>query len=180
MFRACADPMHPQLSATPNYTVWATTRVFYGIDSASFSFQATGFTDDILQSAFLRYAAIVFGYGVGAPYSGAVIPGIKVTIASSDDSLQLGVDESYTLISPDPNSGGWASLAAVTVFGALRGLETFSQLVQYNFTDSTYFMAFSNISDYPRFPFRGVMVRYPLNNCRNWGCNTFSRGFSAG
>jgi len=39
--------------------------------------------------------------------------------------LQLGFDESYNVIIP---SNGRAILTANTVFGALRGLETFSQI----------------------------------------------------
>jgi hypothetical protein len=43
--------------------------------------------------------------------------------------LQLGVDESYSLDIPDDGSD--ATLSAVTVWGALRGLETFSQIIQH-------------------------------------------------
>jgi hypothetical protein len=72
--------MHPQLSQAPNYTVWATVREVYGLDAATFQFQAVGFNDDILQSAFSRYAAIVFGYGPGAGAPGTIIPGLKVRV----------------------------------------------------------------------------------------------------
>jgi hypothetical protein len=158
VFRACADPLHPELSTQPNYTVWATTRELYGLDAATFKFQSTGFTDDILHAAFVRYSAIIFGFGSGKPFDGVLIPGLTVRVLSPDDSLHMGVDESYSLIAPNPSGAGWATLTAATVFGALRGLETFSQLVQWNSTSSSYFIAFSNISDFPRFPFRGVMV----------------------
>lgn len=55
---------------------------------------------------------------------------------------------------------GKAKIAAKTVWGALRGLETFSQLI---WTDSDgqsnqYFVNETIIRDYPRFPHRGLMI----------------------
>lgn len=44
---------------------------------------------------------------------------------------QLDTDESYDL--QVPSGGGTATLHAPTVYGALRGLETFSQLVHFDF-----------------------------------------------
>lgn len=148
-------PPTPAL-AQPNYTVYATTRTFYSLDAASFRFEAAGFSDDILDAAFARYAAVTFGYGPGGGASAAAagaptIPGVRVDVLSSDDALFEGVDESYSLLAPDPDpaAAGWASITAATVFGALRGLETLSQLVMYNFTDGAYSMAFTNVTDYP-------------------------------
>ena len=139
--------------------MYGTTRIAYGLNPSTFKFELTGFTDDILMDALERYSSITFGYGLGnANSNGIVLPGIRVHVLSSNDTLFLGVNESYSIVAPDPAANGWATLAATTVFGALRGLETFSQLVQFNFTSSTYFMAFANITDYPRFPFRAVMI----------------------
>jgi hexosaminidase len=52
----------------------------------------------------------------------------KLTVAVSDPAapLQHGVDESYEL--EVPATGGEATLTAATAWGAMRGLETFSQL----------------------------------------------------
>ena len=142
-----------------NYSVYATLRPLYGLFAPEFTFEATGFSDDVLQSAFARYANITFMYGPGTPFKGGpLLPGIRVEVLSSDDSLFLGINESYSIVAPDAAAGGWVSLKAATVYGALRGLETFSQLVQFNFTDKTYSIAFANVTDYPRFPFRAVMV----------------------
>jgi hexosaminidase len=53
-----------------------------------------------------------------------------------------------------------AMLHAATVYGALHGLETFSQLVFYNFTSGVYQINNVpwNITDKPRFPHRGILI----------------------
>jgi hexosaminidase len=48
-----------------------------------------------------------------------------INVLSSNESLQLGTDESYTLNITSPN----ITLTANTTYGALRGLETFAQLL---------------------------------------------------
>ena len=69
---------------------------------------------------------------------------------------QLDTDESYTL----DIVAGRATLQAATVYGALRGLETFSQLAAFNFTSRAYEVQQApwHVEDRPRFNFRGVMV----------------------
>merc|ERR1712216_812465 len=62
---------------------------------------------------------------------------LSVTVQSAaEDFPQLETDESYSL--SIPATGGSASLKAATVYGALRGLETFSQLVVYDFDAAVY------------------------------------------
>ena len=74
------------------------------------------------------------------------VDGPGQTIQSVDE------DESYSL---DVSPSG-ARLHAATVVGALRGLETFEQLVQ---TDRTgYFLPAVSIRDTPRFRWRGLMI----------------------
>ncbi|XP_034144346.1 beta-hexosaminidase subunit alpha isoform X1 [Esox lucius] len=67
---------------------------------------------------------------------------------------------------PDPDSSesyklsvssGQASLRAKTVWGALRGLESFSQLV-YQDDFGQYFVNKTEIDDFPRFKFRGLLL----------------------
>jgi len=72
--------------------------------------------------------------------------------------LQLHTSESYTLdISAKPPS---AAITAKTIYGALRALETLSQLVTFNFDTRSYEIrgADWSIKDTPRFPHRGVMI----------------------
>ncbi|KAJ2857486.1 Glucosamine-6-phosphate isomerase (Glucosamine-6-phosphate deaminase) (GNPDA) (GlcN6P deaminase) [Coemansia erecta] len=60
------------------------------------------------------------------PPTSGTLSGLAVTVKSSDDTLNLETDESYTL---DVPVDGQATLQAATIYGALRGLETYSQLI---------------------------------------------------
>lgn len=88
-----------------------------------------------------------------------------ITTAQDPVELQLGVDESYEIDIPSGlnTDAQEATLTASTTWGALRGLETFAQLVQYQSTVdglSGYVIKWSpmNIVDAPRYPWRGVLV----------------------
>eukprot|EP01052_Picozoa_sp_SAG31_P006775 SAG31_NODE_315_length_17848_cov_18.145811_5_plen_211_part_00 len=82
---------------------------------------------------------------------------VTVKTAGDDSPPHEGTDESYTLTIP---STGTVMLQAATSYGALRGLETFSQLVRYKFATSQFVVdgAPWTISDSPRFSFRGLML----------------------
>eukprot|EP00940_MAST-03C_sp_MAST-3C-sp2_P000220 g220.t1 len=70
----------------------------------------------------------------------------------------IGVDETYSLtVDADQNE---ANIQANTVWGALRGLETFSQLVTFDFDAEKYEIKNSSVAifDFPRFPHRGLMI----------------------
>lgn len=84
---------------------------------------------------------------------------LNVDVADLTAPLHHGVDESYTLLIPA--GGGAASLCAGTVWGAMRGLETFSQLVWGN---PSVVAVGVNVSDSPLFGHRGVM----LDTSRNY------------
>lgn len=71
---------------------------------------------------------------------------------ASKDVQELGEDESYTL-EVTSNS---ATLNAVTVLGAMRGLQTLLQLVNIGPTGFT--IPAVTIKDQPRFPWRGLMI----------------------
>lgn len=108
-----------------------------------------------LSAAFGRYLPLVFPHTTAQH---GVITGLSVTVFdSSRDFPQLETDESYSLTVP---LQGLATAHAKTVFGALRALETFSQLVRFNFETETYVIdgAPWKIDDKPRFPHRGLMV----------------------
>ena len=84
--------------------------------------------------------------------------GLGVTVESAaEDFPQLETDETYSL---SVTASGTATLKAKTVFGALRGIETFSQLVVFDFDSGSYGIPFApwQIDDKPRFPHRGLMM----------------------
>lgn len=88
-----------------------------------------------------------------------------MVVASDNESLQLGVDESYTLYVGGAVEGrlsivGDARIEANTIYGALRGLESFSQLCIFNYDTKTVevYKAPWYIQDEPRFPFRGLLL----------------------
>jgi hexosaminidase len=124
------------------------------LDPSVFEFKATGERSPTLSSAFARYTKLLAPGAAGTAGAGAgtgagALSGLDVDVKS--DSLTLGIEtsEAYNLTIAFPR----ATLAAETVYGALRGLETFSQLVGAGKT-----IAGQAIRDRPRFPHRGVML----------------------
>ncbi|XP_015873599.2 beta-hexosaminidase 3 [Ziziphus jujuba] len=90
-----------------------------------------------------------------------ILQGINVVISSNDEQLQYGIDESYKLSIPSPDSQPlYAYLEAKTVYGALHGLQTFSQLCQFNFTTKVIEVHLVpwTIVDEPRFSYRGLLI----------------------
>ncbi|KAM9820916.1 beta-hexosaminidase subunit beta [Neosynchiropus ocellatus] len=113
----------------------------------------------LLQNAYRRYYDYIFS-GVKSAASGAVSPELtqlQVLITSADSECDgfpgITSDESYELTVDQPT----ALLKAANVWGALHGLETFSQLVyEDDFGAKTINSA--KISDFPRFRHRGILL----------------------
>lgn len=78
-------------------------------------------------------------------------PGLSIHI-SRPGEVKLGEDESYRL---EIKSSG-IQLHAVTDIGAMRGLETFIQMVKV--MDGKYVIEGGVVEDSPRFPWRGLMI----------------------
>ncbi|KAG0559247.1 hypothetical protein M758_10G088900 [Ceratodon purpureus] len=118
---------------------------------------------DTLAKAFVRYYDLIFSQHAprwdASPSDHALVK-LVVGLGSRNEELQYGVDESYTLEVPDSSASNVAYLEAHTVYGALRGLETFSQLTTFNFKSKK--VQISNtpyvIKDFPRFAYRGLLI----------------------
>ncbi|KAK6929291.1 Beta-hexosaminidase, eukaryotic type, N-terminal [Dillenia turbinata] len=132
----------------------------------SLSLAGIGGNSTILEEAFQRYLKIIFKHNSGDNLRRGLIYDIselKITVNSDNETLQLGVDESYSL-SIGRIDGfsviGKAQIEANTVYGALRGLETFSQLCSFNYESKTVevYKAPWYIRDEPRFAYRGLLV----------------------
>lgn len=153
-------------------------------DSASFFRVASEKLGQVetLQDAFARYTDLTFPHPASnagedhADYSaaaessrrlgqpqigGGTLSGMIVKVEdASEEAPQLGTDESYSL-TIDTQHGNNGFITAPTIYGALRGLETFSQLVYFDFDSATYKLSVGiplSIHDAPRFPHRGLMI----------------------
>lgn len=131
------------------------------IDAGAFTFNASGVQSPILNRALLRYKQITFlAVPALVPLSGTdagTLTSLTVNVLTDDESLDINTTENYTLTIP--HSGGVATLIAPSVFGAIRGLETFSQLVSWAGPAPTSFkVGVCSVLDFPRFPFRSAMI----------------------
>lgn len=115
----------------------------------------------ILDEAFRRYHDLIFSTHKGQTAGHRLaLSTLIVEVQSSEETLRYGADESYSLAVPDPANSTRAYIQANTVFGALRGLETFSQLCSFDFKSRSVQVRNSPwfISDEPRFPYRGLLI----------------------
>ncbi|KAL5731957.1 beta-N-acetylhexosaminidase [Ranunculus cassubicifolius] len=90
----------------------------------------------------------------------SLLKGLQVIISSPSDELQYGVDESYKLSIPSSGNPIYVHIQAHTVYGALHGLQTFSQLCSFNFKSRVIevHQAPWSITDQPRFSYRGLLI----------------------
>ena len=113
-----------------------------------------------LTDALSRFNAIAFPHRATGDSGTQSISRLVVNVRDNNVPLQLGVDESYSLLIPQDPLSRVIAINANTYYGALHGLETLSQLLYFNFTSQTYFIPSTpwNIVDQPRFSHRGVLV----------------------
>ncbi|XP_071110161.1 beta-hexosaminidase subunit alpha-like isoform X1 [Haliotis cracherodii] len=136
----------------------------FTVDAQNFIFVTSGAACDILDAAYTRYISLTFGQAYAnknlrfrpRPAVGdGVLSSLSVTVSKPCQGVypSLQSDESYDLqITPDG-----ASLKANEVWGALRGLETFSQLVTQQ-SSGEFVVMESMITDAPRFKHRGMLL----------------------
>jgi hexosaminidase len=127
------------------------------IDS-SFSARISGYSNRTLEAAVARFTTKI-SQQTGIPLIGAEKPSLVIECRKGGAEYpSVDDDESYQL---EVTAAG-AHLSAPSVAGALRGMETLSQLVASD-ADSFYLPALK-IEDQPRFPWRGLM----LDVARHW------------
>ncbi|GJM94393.1 hypothetical protein PR202_ga11033 [Eleusine coracana subsp. coracana] len=129
--------------------------------------QGPGGGSAAVAEAFERYRKLVF-----APWAhharkedgGYDLAKLTVVVASANETLQLGVDESYTIYVGATGGAnsivGGATIEANTIYGAIHGLETFSQLCIFNYDTKNVEVRHApwHIQDEPRFSFRGLLL----------------------
>ncbi|XP_071392384.1 beta-hexosaminidase subunit alpha [Centroberyx affinis] len=136
----------------------------YSLNPQDFSFHygrysATQQGCSVLDDAFKRYFSLIFPDYVS---ENGVPPSNEAKSFSLDVSVDQGDCQGYPNEDSSERyklsvSAGHATLNAETVWGALRGLETFSQLV-YQDDFGTFFVNKTEIEDFPRFQFRGILL----------------------
>jgi len=119
----------------------------------AFSVSVTGARDASLDSEVQRFQAQL-SRQTGIPFrpQPGTAPALTIHADHGRDAVQkLGEDESYSLTI----NASAANLTAPTTLGALRGLQTFLQLVE--ITPTGFAVPAVTIQDQPRFPWRGTM-----------------------
>mmetsp|Transcript_13712 Transcript_13712/g.43349 ORF Transcript_13712/g.43349 Transcript_13712/m.43349 type:complete len:396 (+) Transcript_13712:162-1349(+) len=150
-------------------TVWpqpasqAPTKAHTQIDASAFRFFSRDTPSLILSEAFDRYDDLIFARasvseGEGPERTSDLsLLELEVILRSEAEALTYETSEAYTLEVAAPK----ATVTADTVFGALRGLETFSQLVDAHQApggEVSYSVPVTKIVDAPRFQHRGLML----------------------
>ena len=124
--------------------------------TTSFTAATDSFHDDRLNDAIARMLTQLedhTGLQIARASASSGAATLTITVDGAGEAIQsVDENESYSL---DVTATG-AHLKAATDVGAMRGLETFLQLVQ---TDgSSYFLPALSIQDTPRFRWRGLMI----------------------
>ncbi|GBG30598.1 Beta-hexosaminidase subunit beta [Hondaea fermentalgiana] len=112
----------------------------------------------LLSGAIARYAGLIFSQsktGVVASCR-ACVQSINISVKDAESEKSLETDESYIL----KVSSEGILLTAQTIYGAMHGLETLSQLIQFNAATGTYEIAHADwdIRDAPNFAHRELLV----------------------
>ena len=160
-----ADPPLPTLPIwpLPHSGVFAAGGAMPACLSPTLTLSCTGACPAPLPAAFDRYAGLMFFAGSPSDAVGTGFVTVLNVSVSADAPLGLGVSENYTLTLPTGvGADTVAVLTADTQWGALRGLETFSQFWQWSGrgTAVSYCTANANLKleDWPRYPWRGILV----------------------
>ncbi|CAH2065594.1 unnamed protein product [Thlaspi arvense] len=109
----------------------------------------------------VRLSHVVSGDGNSSGSGGSsLLQGLHVIISSSSDELEYGSDESYKLVVASREKPSYAQLEANSVYGALHGLQTFSQLCHFNMKKKVIEILMTpwNITDQPRLSYRGLLI----------------------
>lgn len=156
-FSGCAFGLWPQPTS---FTVGSRSQL---ILSSTFRI-VTSSNSTILVNAAQRYSQLFFPFGLPLDDgTGPILDSLLLTVSSDNSDLYLGVPEDYTISTP--SGPGQAVITASTIYGAMHGLETFSQLITaVPMTTSTsgdysyYVDAAVAVKDSPRYPWRGLLI----------------------
>ncbi|PVU91261.1 hypothetical protein BB559_004206 [Furculomyces boomerangus] len=150
-------------------SVWPIPKVFttgctnIDLPSSCLKITVDGCSNDILDRAIDRYKELILNehfkppldYNVAPLQASGSVQGVTITVATKNINLDLQTDESYTLT---VSQNGTIAINAQSTFGAIRGLETLSQLFISNQGRKFIKNVPINIQDSPVFKYRGLML----------------------
>ncbi|KAJ2783892.1 Glucosamine-6-phosphate isomerase (Glucosamine-6-phosphate deaminase) (GNPDA) (GlcN6P deaminase) [Coemansia javaensis] len=133
------------------------------IKRSDFMIKSNVTSSSVVNAAIERYQYLVeheyfespYNFNEDAVKTSGFLYALELNVQTAQDVFDLETDESYTLEVP---LEGRAVINAVTPFGAVRGLETFSQLITANSGRKIVRDAPVRIVDAPKFPHRGVLL----------------------
>lgn len=135
---------------------WLKSNYVLTLDPKTFHFQTNMNSCDVLVNAMKRYRDLVFIDQRNVKSSGhPVLTGVYIEVKRSHECgyPRHNDDESYGL---NITTASVAAITAETVWGALRALETFSQLVYENESSKELMINSTSITDFPRYKFRAM------------------------
>ena len=125
---------------------------YYSIDAKTFKFISKA-NSWVIKKAISRYKKLTFPFNnLRINKNLEVINSLVISVEDLNETLSLESNESYSLKVSNPR----CTLKAKSIWGALRGLETFSQLVHRN--GSSYIVPKTIVKDFPRFKYRGFLI----------------------
>ncbi|KAJ2163028.1 Glucosamine-6-phosphate isomerase (Glucosamine-6-phosphate deaminase) (GNPDA) (GlcN6P deaminase) [Coemansia sp. RSA 552] len=151
-----------RISATAAATLAIVGNIAVEIKRSDFMIKSNVTSSSVVNAVVKRYQYILeheyyvspFDADKNALKTSGYLYALEVNVQSAQDILDLETDESYTLEIPIE---GKAVISAVSPFGAVHGLESFSQLVSANSGRKMVKSAPVKISDSPKFAHRGVL-----------------------
>ncbi|EFJ14804.1 hypothetical protein SELMODRAFT_423424 [Selaginella moellendorffii] len=151
--------------------LWPQPQIVEAIDkschliSPTFTISVPAGSPKLLRAAASRYkrqvctekwSAVSIQARISSQSAQATISRLVISVSDLRAGLQNGVDESYTLVVSEGDS---ASIVSNTTWGALHGLETFSQLVQFDSQARKLFISYGvRITDWPLYSHRGLLL----------------------
>ncbi|KAI0227162.1 Beta-hexosaminidase subunit alpha [Lamellibrachia satsuma] len=150
----------PPGSPWPLPQKWQLSSRVRSIDSSRLHFVTNVPSCDIIEAAFQRYRKLMMRPGKGAGKSMTADDIQRVVVTVEETRCDAGYypsetsDESYKL---NVGSERDAIVEAKSIWGALRGLETFSQLVYVN-DENKCVINDTWIDDFPRFHYRSLLI----------------------
>jgi hexosaminidase len=158
---AASMPLNTPLVPMPLHSEWGVGQRYL---PSTFHFESNVTGCPTLTKAFSRFEAIILKHqsmpGLReSQHESQQLESIRILLGSVDElPPQLATDESYVLQIPGTADG--STLECASVYGCLHGLQTFSQLVRFDFDvgKATVSGVPLSISDRPRFAHRGLML----------------------